>query len=130
MEIIVTLNKSDTVAVMQIKGEINASNFTKVVDKAREIYRNPADNLILDLSEVPSISSAGQVAIHKVALIFSGSEKDVEPDQNPDFTHSSSARKHVKILSPRKDVDQSLANAGLKLFFKVYTDLETALESF
>ena len=35
------------------KGSIDASNFVEIVDKAQEIYQNPARNLILDLSEVP-----------------------------------------------------------------------------
>lgn len=56
--------------MMKLKGDINASNFTDVVDKARDIYNNPARNLIIDLSDASSISSAGQVAIHKVALIY------------------------------------------------------------
>ena len=100
MELVVAIEQEkDPVAVMKIIGDINASNFMEVVDKARELYENPARNLILDLSEVPSISSAGHVAIHKIALIYSGVPQDVEANENPDFTHSSLARKHVKLLN-------------------------------
>jgi len=131
MEIIISIVQGkEPIAVMKLKGEINASNFMEVVDKAREIYNNPARNLILDLSDVSSISTTGQVAIHKVALIYSGTPQDVEEGENPDFTHSSNARKYVKLLSPQPDVDQVLSKAGLKLFFKVFNDLENAIESF
>jgi anti-anti-sigma regulatory factor len=82
------------------------------------------------LSEVPFISSAGLVAIHKIALLYSGVPQDVEENTRPDFTHSSSARKHVKLLSPPPVVDQILETTGLKLFFKVFNDLDSALKSF
>jgi anti-anti-sigma regulatory factor len=128
MEITVDLHQAnEPVAVMRLRGGIDASNFVQIVDKAQEIYQNPARNLILDLSEVPSISSTGLAAIHKVALVYSG-----VPDQmkHPDLTHNSNARKHVKLLSPQPSVEQELETAGLKLFFKVFRDLESALKSF
>jgi anti-anti-sigma factor len=128
MEITISLQQaSEPVAVMRLQGGIDASNFVAIVDKAREIYQNPARNLILDLSGVPSITSTGLAAIHQIALIYSG-----RPDQmkHPDLTHSSTARKYVKLLSPQPDVDKALETAGLKLFFKVFRDLDSALKSF
>ena len=44
--------------------------------------------------------------------------------------HNSNARKHVKLLSPQPDVEKTLETAGLKLFFKVFRDLDSALKSF
>ena len=131
MEINITIEQAkEAIAVMKIKGDINASNFMEIVDKAHEIYNNPASNIIIDLSEVPSVSSTGLVAIHKVALIYSGVPQDVEENENPDFTHSNHARKHVKLLSPQPEVDKALEKAGLKLFFKVFNDLESAVKNF
>ena len=128
MEISVTLQQaSEPVAVMHLRGDIDASNFVQIVDKAHEIYQNPAHNLILDLSEVPSISSTGIAAIHKIALIYSGASGQI---LHPDQTHNSSARKHVKLLSPQPEVEKALEAAGLKLFFKVFRDLDSALKSF
>ncbi len=131
MEITVSVEQAnEPVAVMRIQGSIDATNFMDIVDKAQEIYKNPARNLIMDLSEVPSISSTGLVAIHKIALLYSGVPQQVEENANPDFTHSSNARKHVKLLSPQPEVDKTLEGAGLKLFFKIFRDLESALKSF
>ena len=131
MEIIVSIEQAkEPIAVMRLKGALDASNFLEVVDKAQEIYKKPARNLIIDLSEVPYISSAGLVAIHKIALLYSGVSQEVEENTRPDFTHSSTARKHVKLLSPQPAVDHILDTAGLKLFFKVFNDLDSALKSF
>jgi anti-anti-sigma regulatory factor len=131
MEISISIEQAnEPVAVMRIKGNIDASNFVDVVTKAQEIYKNPVRNLIIDLSEVPYVSSGGLVAIHKIALLYSGVPQEVEENTRPDFTHSSSARKHVKLLSPQPAVDQILDTTGLKLFFKVFDDLESAIKSF
>ena len=131
MEISISIEQAnEPVAIMRIKGNIDASNFVDVVTKAQEIYKNPARNLIIDLSEVPYVSSAGLVAIHRIALLYSGVPQEVEENTRPDFTHSSTARKHVKLLSPPPAVDQILETTGLKLFFKVFKDLDSALKSF
>jgi anti-anti-sigma regulatory factor len=131
MEISISVEQGkEPIAVMKLKGDINASNFMELVDKAQEIYNIPTRNLIIDLSEVPSISSTGQVAIHKIALIYSGVPQNVEDGENPDFTHSSNARKYVKLLNPQPEVEKTLEKAGFKLFFKVFNDLKSAIESF
>ena len=128
MEIQVTIQQvSEPVAVMRLQGDIDASNFVEIVDKAREIYDHSAQDLIIDLSAVPRISSTGLAAIHKIALLYSGMP---EEKAHPDLTHSSQARKHVKLLNPQPDVDKALASAGLKLFFRVFYDLDSALRSF
>ncbi len=134
MEVTVSIHEAnEPVAVMVVKGSVDASNFVEVVNKAQEIYKNPAHNLIIDLSGVPFISSAGLVAIHQISLLYSGGKQEVERDGeeiHTDFTHSSNARKRVKLLSPQPDVDRTLEMAGLKLFFKVFDNLESALKSF
>ncbi|MGE5776946.1 MAG: STAS domain-containing protein [Chloroflexota bacterium] len=128
MDITVTVEQArEPVAVMRLQGSIDASNFVQVVDKAQEIYQNPARNLVIDLSEVPSVSTTGLVAIHKIALLYGGVKEEMA---HPDLTHSSTARKHVKLLNPQPAVDKALETAGLKLFFKVFNDLESALNSF
>jgi anti-anti-sigma regulatory factor len=131
MEIDVSIHQAkEPVAVMRLMGEINASNFILVSDKARELYQNPARKLIIDLGEVTSISSTGMAALHNIALVYSGMPQTVQQGTNPDFTHSSNARKHVRLLNPQPEVDKSLETAGMKLFFKVFQDLESALASF
>lgn len=133
MEIQVTIHQSaeDTIAIMKLQGDINASNFMEIVNKAQGLYNNPARNLILDLGGVTSVSTTGLVALHKIALLYSGIPQGVDSDDTrPDFTHSSNARKFVKLLNPQPEVDKALEKAGMKLFFKVFKDLESAIQSF
>ena len=121
---------NESVAVMHLAGDINASNFLQVIEKAQELYDQSIHNLVLDLGGVPSISSTGVVGIHKIALLYSGAPQDVEENENPDFTHVSSARKHVRLLNPQPDVEKTLEKSGMKLFFKIFNNLEDAVKSF
>jgi anti-anti-sigma regulatory factor len=132
MEITVSIHQTEQpIAIMQVKGEISAASYMEVVNKAQELFNNPARNLIIDLSGVSSVSSAGLVGLHKIALVYSGVPQQVDDDDSrPDFTHNSNARKFVKLLNPQPEVDEALRKAGLKLFFKVYNDLDSALQSF
>lgn len=120
---------NEAVAVMKLTGDVNASNFMEIVDKARETYKNPARYLFIDLSDVSSISSTGMVALHKIALVYSGVPQEVEEGEAPNFTHSNEARKYVKLLNPQPEVDAALAKAGMKLYFKFFDDLDSALKS-
>jgi anti-anti-sigma regulatory factor len=127
MEITVDLEQgSEPIAIMRLRGHIDASNFVQMFDKAQEIYQNPSRNLILDLSGVPSISSTGLATIHNIALRYADV---VDPLKHPDLPHSSKARKRVKIL-PQPAVEKALETTGLKLYFKVFRDLESAIKSF
>ena len=81
MEIEVSIHEAqEPVAVMRIKGKIDASNFVEIINQSQEIYKKPVHNLIIDLSEVPFISSAGLVAIHKISLIYSGGQQEVQQE--------------------------------------------------
>ncbi|MEP6894307.1 MAG: STAS domain-containing protein [Chloroflexota bacterium] len=134
MEITVTIHESSQpIAIMKLKGEINAATYMEVVNKAQELFDNPARHLIIDLSEVSTVSSSGLVGLHKIALVYSGTPQEMDTDTQsprPDFTHSSDARKFVKLLAPTPEVDEALRMAGLRLFFKIYTDLDSAIQSF
>ena len=121
---------NEPVAVMQLKGDLNAATYMQISDKAQELFMNPARYLLIDLAEVTSISSAGLSALHKIALLYSGSQQTIQEGFNPDLTHSSNARKFVKLLNPQPEVERTLEVAGFKLFFKIYNDLDTALASF
>jgi len=130
MEVKVSIEQaSEPVAVMKLAGNIDASNFMEIVDKASATYKNPARYLFIDLSDVSSISSTGLVAIHKIALIYSGVPQNVEENENPDFTHSQEARKYVKLINPQPEVDEALTKGGMKLFFKFFNDVDSALKS-
>jgi anti-anti-sigma factor len=124
-----------SVTILHIQGDVDASNYINMIDKAQEAYNDGARYLLLDFEKVPYVSSAGLMALHTIARIFSGQMTQAKDGGRPVFRslnpkQDSSAREHVKLLNPQPAVEQVLEVVGLKQFFEIYTDLNTAVNSF
>lgn len=131
----ITFSKQAQVSIMHIIGDVDASNYTFVIDKGQDIYNEGARQLLIDFEKVPYISSAGLMALHTLARIFSGQMTQSRAGGRPVFKainpkEDSSAKEHIKLLSPQPPVEQVLEVVGLKQFFEIYTDLDTAVKSF
>jgi anti-anti-sigma regulatory factor len=124
-----------SVTVMQLTGNLDASNYTDVINKAQESYDDGVRDLLIDLGNVPYVSSAGLMSLHAVVLIFAGQSMRSKETGRPSFRSINPERdgvglQHVKLLSPQPAVEQVLDVVGLKQFFDIHTDLETAVQSF
>lgn len=123
------------IEILAIHGDLDASNFQEVIDKARELHAAGARHLLLDLSAMPFMGSSGVVAIHSVALIMRG----VEPP-NPEygwqaFHNVGREREHaaeqlVKLLGPNPRVSHTLQMTGVNDFLEIFSDRDTAIASF
>lgn len=131
----ISFSKQESVTVMHLMGDVDASNYTELINKAQETYDDGARDLLLDLSKVPFISSAGLMALHTVARIFSGQPMQTTDGGRPAFRAinpqlDAPARDHVKLLNPQPAVEQVLEMVGLTAFFEVFADLSAAVKSF
>ena len=123
------------VTVLQIHGELDASNYQRVVARAREAYDAGAQDLLLDLEHVPFMGSSGLVAFHSIALLMRG-ETPPDPEagwgtlRSIDREREAGLQQHVKLLNPQPKVERVLKMAGFDRFFEVYTDQEEAIASF
>jgi anti-anti-sigma regulatory factor len=123
------------VTVMQLHGELDASNYLDVIARAKELYAAGTRHLLLDLDGLSFISSAGLMALHSIALIMKG-EKPPDPEHGWSAFHAverdleGGKATNCKILNPQPAVSRSLEVTGFKTFLEVHTDLETALASF
>ena len=131
----IDVSKQGAVTILQIFGDVDSSNYTSLITKAQEVYDEGARNLLIDLSKVPYVSSAGLMAFHTVARIFTGQVVMGKDGGRPSFRainpkEDASARERVKLLSPQPAVEQVLEMVGLSAFFHIFTELEAALASF
>jgi anti-anti-sigma regulatory factor len=136
MEITVSTQQGRvSVTVLQPHGDVDASNYAELISKARELFNGGAKDFLIDLSDVPFMSSAGLVALHSVAMFLRG-EQPVDPQsgwaalKSMDHSRESGMQTHVKLLNPQEMVHETLDKAGFTQFFKVFNDLKTAVESF
>jgi anti-anti-sigma factor len=136
MEIIISQNQ-DTVSVtiMQLRGDLDGSSYEKFITEAQNLYDGGTRNLILDMSELTFISSAGLAGLHRVARVYGGEDRSTIEEgwaaihamgKEPD----SGFQNHVKLLNPSEKILDVLDTVGFKTFFEFYTELHPAIASF
>ena len=136
MEITVSQQKGKSfVTVIQPHGDVDASNYTELINKVKELFNSGTKDFIIDLSDVPFMSSAGLVALHSVAILLRG-EKPVDPQSGwaalkaMDRSRDLGMQPHVKLLNPQQYVEDTFDKAGFTQFFEIFKDLNTAVASF
>jgi len=136
MEITVsTRTEHQLVTVVQPHGDVDASNYTDLVNKVETLHKDGVANFVIDLSDVPFMSSAGLVALHSIAIMLRG-EQPQDPQSGwgalkaMDKDRDRGVQKHVKLLSPQQYVAETFDKAGFTQFFEIFDDLEKAVASF
>jgi anti-anti-sigma factor len=123
------------VTILGLHGDLDASNFETVIATAQEVQTKGVQYLLIDMSDVPFMASSGLVALHSIAVFMRGEEAPdleagwsvfhaIERDQEMGL------QPYVKLYNPQPTIDRTLKLSGLKEFFEVHTDLQTAIASF
>ena len=135
MEIKVSQEQGNVpVSVIHIKGDLDASSYLELVNTAQKLYNAGVRSLLLDLTDLDFISSAGLASLHIVTKLFRGEKADSEDGwgtyKEIDRDREAGMQSYVKLLNPSADIDNVLDTVGFKQFFEVYTDLSEAVQSF
>ena len=123
------------VAILSIQGDLDASNYKEVINAAKGAHQDGLQYLLIDMSEVPFMSSSGLIALHSIALLMRG-EEPPDPEYGWEAFHAldrdrdSGVQTKVKLLNPQPRVEQSLKITAMNEFFEIHTDLDTAIASF
>jgi len=124
-----------SVTILELHGNLDASNFEEVIDKAKSLYESGARDLLIDFGDVDFMSSSGIVALHSIALLMRGEQPhDLESGWDAfhaiDRDRDSGLQEHVKILNPQPKVALTFEKTGMDKFFEIYNDRQTAIDSF
>lgn len=123
------------VTILHMHGELDASNYRDLISAAEEAIRGSAQDILLDLSDTPYMSSSGLVALQSIAAMLRG---EAAPDLEAGWAAFRALERdreiglqaHFKLLNPQPRVVQVLEMVGLDRFLEAYTDLEEAVASF
>jgi len=123
------------VTVVQPHGDVDASNYTELIARVEALHKDGGNDFIIDLSDVPFMSSAGLVALHSIAIMMRG-ERPMDPQSGwgalkaMDRDRDRGMQKHVKLLGPQQYVAETFDKAGFTQFFEIFPDLQKALAAF
>jgi anti-anti-sigma factor len=121
------------VTVIHIEGKLDGSNYKDLVTKGQELTQGGARNILIDLTDVDFMSSAGMVALHSIAKLLKG--QTLGNEEGWSLLHSidrerGGPQKQLKLLNPQPKVARSLELAGFNQLFEIHTDLAQAIASF
>ena len=119
------------VTVLHVKGDINAATADQFQAEAQQIQRSGAKYVLIDLTEVSFLSSAGLRVLHNLFNQLRGDS----PDESDDAVRSglkdgTFKSAHLKLLNPNKNIREALRIAGFDMFLEIYVDLREAVASF
>jgi anti-anti-sigma factor len=123
------------VTIVKLKGALDGSSYEDFIRAGEKFYDSGVRNLILDMSELTFLSSAGLSAIHRIARVFRGEDRSTF-EEGWAAIHAmgkesrSGYQKYIKLLNPTERILDVLDTVGFKSFFEIYTDTQAALDSF
>lgn len=123
------------VTILRPEGRLDGQNYQELISKAAELYEAGARHILLDLTDVTYISSAGIVALHTIALMLRG-----EPLPNLDNGWNAikasgrvaeeGRQEHLKLLRPAPEITNVLEMTGFSAYLEAFQDQETAIQAF
>ena len=125
------------VTILKIQGDLDGSSYLTLIQEAQKLYAAGTRHLLLDLSEMTFMSSAGLVGLHSVVMVMRGQEPpnmeggwSVIHEISHDVSSSTGLDANCKLLQPQVRVQKTLGMTGFENILEIHTDRETAVASF
>ncbi len=136
MEIIVSQQQSadSSVSIMHLKGSLDGNHYEYFITEAQKLYDSGARNLLVDMTGLIFLSSAGLGALHRVARVFRGEDRANMEEGWAALRamgrESNVLQKRVKLLNPSESIQNVLDTVGFKSFFSIFPEMSEAIASF
>jgi len=132
MEITVTQEQGRVpVTILHVKGDVNAATVDQFQAQAQQVCDDGARDMLIDLSGVSILSSAGLRALHSIFNILrSDSTEESDESMRKGLVDGTFKSPHLKLLKPNQNVNQVLHMSGFDMFLEIYDDLKEAIASF
>ena len=119
------------VTIIQVKGNVDASTYEAFQAVAESEFNRGARYVLLDLSEVAYISSAGFRAVSQIfKLLRSQLTASAQAHMSQGLRDGSYKAPNLKLLGPNPRVLEALKLAGFDTFLEIHDNPETAVGSF
>ena len=128
-----TENGRVPVTVVHVDGNIDASTADIFQAKADDLIKGGTRYMLVDLSHVPFVSSAGLRTFHNIFNKL----RALNPDSNlsdeaikKGISTNTYKSPHLKLLNLSKETLAAFQISGFDMYIEAFTDKKTALASF
>jgi hypothetical protein len=117
------------VTVFRLKGDLTTEE--ELHARTQEAFDQGARNMLLDLKEVPFMSSSGLRAIYAIYIMLR-ERTAAESDEvvRAGIASGAYTSPHLKLLNPSDHVLEVLKTAGYDMFLTIHHDYQSALNSY
>ena len=102
-----------SVTIFQLQDRVNLGNFAELEQTAKDAYEAGMRDLVIDLSQTPSLTSIGVRAIVVIHRLLSTDKS-----------------KHLKLAGAIIPIREMLGIAGITQFIEIYDSVDEAVASF
>jgi ABC-type transporter Mla MlaB component len=115
------------ITILHLSGHLHGETERELIDTARQVHEEGTKHLLLDLSGLEVLTSAGLRAIQIIFNLFTP-----QRDMNVIHEHSDEPYKspYVKLVCPNPQIYYVLNIAGFLQNILIYNDLDEAVNSF
>ena len=124
------------ITVLALDGELDASNFERLIVEVSGLYDRGTRNLLVDLGGLTFLASSGLVALHSIVLVMRG-EVPSDPESGWDAFHTLSAdvssgasQSQVQLAAPPPAVARVLQRTGMDRLFVIHEGRDAAIAAF
>jgi len=119
------------VTVLHIADDIDSSNFEQLDQVAEKQIAAGVQYMLIDLSEVGFISSAGFRSFTKIFKELRSHSMDAsEQEMHKGINSGAYKSPYLKIFKPSKLVAETMKIAGFDMLLEVHHDMKAAIDSF
>jgi anti-anti-sigma factor len=119
------------ITIIHVDGNIDSGSYETFLAGVEEAIDAGARYLLIDLSHVPFVSSAGLRALNILFNRLRTLTPDVSDDEMRKGINDGTYRSpHLKLLNPSRETDTTLDSSGFSMFIEVFRDRDKALASF
>jgi anti-anti-sigma factor len=114
---------SPSVSVVALDGELDASNYERLIEVVRDAYAHGARGLVLDIAKLTFMASSGLFALHSAVRIMRG-ETPPDPEMGWGALHQM-AQDHdapaanVRLAGAQEAIARVLERTGMTSLFGI-----------
>src|SRR5919108_1175837 len=120
------------VTILQVEGDLDSFTYNDFLSQAQKLINEGARYMMIDLAQVPYVSSAGLRAIYTIFHDL----RAVHPEENLSEEEMERAARmgtykspHLKLLNLSNNVNGVFQMGGFGNYIETFTDREKALTS-
>jgi hypothetical protein len=117
------------VTIFRVTGAVTTNK--ELEEHARSAYDAGTRNILIDLTEVPYMATAGLRALHSIfTLLRADTPEESDASTKAGIAAGTFVSPHLKLLNPNAYVQEVLKVAGYDMFLEIHYDVNQAVASF